>query len=314
MAKATIPACRCRYARAAGAKSRNAEAQDQRPLDAVARASPRNCWPPRPFMCATACSRAWMPASSPMSPAISQPPMARPATAWFRSNTTFKGITSHAAGSPWEGRSALDAVEIMNVAMNYRREHLPLSQRTHYVVSNGGGQPNIVPGIASVWYYFRDYTFDRVKRAVRDRQQDRRGRRHGHRHHRHAQAAGLCRAQLRQQAAGRTAHGEYRKGRHAANGPPTTRPSPSWCRKPRSDKVEPLRDKVSPLRAPVEQARAHRRRLGRYRRYHVDRADHHRPLPVQHSHHDRPQCDRGHGDGHAYSPQGARWRAPRRWR
>ena len=76
---------------------------------------------------------------------------------------TFKGITSHGAGSPWEGRSALDAVEIMNVAMNYRREHLPLSQRTHYVVSNGGGQPNIVPGIASVWYYFRDYTFDRVK-------------------------------------------------------------------------------------------------------------------------------------------------------
>lgn len=76
---------------------------------------------------------------------------------------TFKGVTSHAAGSPWEGRSALDAVEIMNMAMNYRREHLGLSQRTHYVVSNGGGQPNIVPGIASVWYYFRDYTFDKVK-------------------------------------------------------------------------------------------------------------------------------------------------------
>ena len=47
--------------------------------------------------------------------------------------------------------------------MNFRREHLPLSQRTHYVITNGGGQPNIVPGIASVWYYFRDYTFDRVK-------------------------------------------------------------------------------------------------------------------------------------------------------
>jgi aminobenzoyl-glutamate utilization protein B len=47
--------------------------------------------------------------------------------------------------------------------MNFRREHLPLSQRTHYVISNGGGQPNIVPGVASVWYYFRDYTFDRTK-------------------------------------------------------------------------------------------------------------------------------------------------------
>ena len=76
---------------------------------------------------------------------------------------TFHGRTAHAAGDPWDGRSALDAVEIMDVAMNFRREHLPLSQRTHYVISNGGGQPNIVPGLAAVWYYFRDYSFDRVK-------------------------------------------------------------------------------------------------------------------------------------------------------
>ncbi|HEY8254563.1 MAG TPA: peptidase dimerization domain-containing protein, partial [Rhizomicrobium sp.] len=70
---------------------------------------------------------------------------------------TFHGKTAHAAGDPWDGHSALDAVEIMDVAMNFRREHLPLSQRTHYVITNGGGQPNIVPGVASVWYYFRDY-------------------------------------------------------------------------------------------------------------------------------------------------------------
>jgi aminobenzoyl-glutamate utilization protein B len=76
---------------------------------------------------------------------------------------TFHGKTSHAAGSPWEGRSALDAVELMDVAMNFRREHLPLSQRTHYVISNGGGQPNIVPGLASVWYYFREKDFASVK-------------------------------------------------------------------------------------------------------------------------------------------------------
>ena len=76
---------------------------------------------------------------------------------------TFHGKTAHGAGDPWDGRSALDAVEIMDVAMNFRREHLPLSQRTHYVISNGGGQPNIVPGVASVWYYFRDVTFDSVK-------------------------------------------------------------------------------------------------------------------------------------------------------
>ena len=76
---------------------------------------------------------------------------------------TFHGITAHAAGDPWDGRSALDAVELMDVGMNFRREHLPLSQRTHYVISDGGGQPNIVPGLAKVWYYFREHTFDTVK-------------------------------------------------------------------------------------------------------------------------------------------------------
>ncbi len=76
---------------------------------------------------------------------------------------TFTGQTSHAAGAPWNGRSALDAVEIMNIAWNYRREHLPLTQRSHYVITNGGGQPNIVPGEASVWYYFRDVDFASIR-------------------------------------------------------------------------------------------------------------------------------------------------------
>jgi aminobenzoyl-glutamate utilization protein B len=76
---------------------------------------------------------------------------------------SFSGRTSHGAAAPWEGRSALDAVEVMNYAWNMRREHLPLSQRSHYVISNGGGQPNIVPGEASVWYYFRDESFDSVR-------------------------------------------------------------------------------------------------------------------------------------------------------
>ena len=77
---------------------------------------------------------------------------------------TFKGITSHAAGSPWAGRSALDGVELMDIAWNMRREHLPLTQRSHYVITNGGGQPNIVPGEASVWYYFREQTFDSIRK------------------------------------------------------------------------------------------------------------------------------------------------------
>ncbi len=76
---------------------------------------------------------------------------------------TFRGKTAHAAGNPWEGRSALDAVEIMNTAWNFRREHLPLSQRSHYVITNGGGQPNVVPDKASVWYYFRQNGFQQVR-------------------------------------------------------------------------------------------------------------------------------------------------------
>ncbi|PHY08833.1 MAG: amidohydrolase [Acidobacterium sp.] len=76
---------------------------------------------------------------------------------------TFEGETAHSASAPWRGRSALDAVELMNVGWNYRREHLRLSQRTHYVVTNGGDQPNVVPRNASVWYYFRETDYDSIK-------------------------------------------------------------------------------------------------------------------------------------------------------
>jgi aminobenzoyl-glutamate utilization protein B len=76
--------------------------------------------------------------------------------ALFSTIFTFKGKTAHAAGAPWVGRSALDAVEIMNVATNYLREHLPLSQRMHYVILEGGEAPNVVPDRASVWYYVRN--------------------------------------------------------------------------------------------------------------------------------------------------------------
>src|SRR5215475_745286 len=56
----------------------------------------------------------------------------------------FKGESAHAAGAPWRGHSALDAVELMDVGWNFRREHLRLAQRSHYVISNGGDQPNVV--------------------------------------------------------------------------------------------------------------------------------------------------------------------------
>jgi aminobenzoyl-glutamate utilization protein B len=76
---------------------------------------------------------------------------------------TFRGETAHAAGSPWRGRSALDAVELMDIGWNFRREHLPLEQRSHYVITDGGDQPNVVPRSASVWYYFRQTTYLKIK-------------------------------------------------------------------------------------------------------------------------------------------------------
>jgi aminobenzoyl-glutamate utilization protein B len=77
---------------------------------------------------------------------------------------TFKGESAHAAGAPWRGKSALDAVELMDIGWNFRREHLRLQQRSHYVIPNGGDQPNVVPPNASVWYYFRETSYDEVKK------------------------------------------------------------------------------------------------------------------------------------------------------
>ena len=75
----------------------------------------------------------------------------------------FKGQSAHSAGMPWRGRSALDAVELMDIGWNFRREHLRLQQRSHYVITDGGDQPNVVPSTASVWYYFRETEYARIK-------------------------------------------------------------------------------------------------------------------------------------------------------
>jgi aminobenzoyl-glutamate utilization protein B len=74
----------------------------------------------------------------------------------------FKGESAHAAAAPWRGRSALDAVELMDIGWNFRREHLRLQQRSHYVITNGGDQPNVVPPNASVWYYFREQDYAHI--------------------------------------------------------------------------------------------------------------------------------------------------------
>ena len=76
-------------------------------------------------------------------------------TAMNSARFTFHGVPSHAAGTPENGRSALDAVELMNVGVNFLREHVHNSTRIHYVVTDGGLAPNVVPARAQVWYYVR---------------------------------------------------------------------------------------------------------------------------------------------------------------
>jgi aminobenzoyl-glutamate utilization protein B len=75
----------------------------------------------------------------------------------------FTGEAAHAAGAPWRGRSALDAVALMDIGWNFRREHLRIQQRSHSVITNGGDQPNVVPPNAGIWYFFREADYPHIK-------------------------------------------------------------------------------------------------------------------------------------------------------
>ena len=82
---------------------------------------------------------------------------ARPRTSNANKSAKFKftGISTHAAGSPHKGRSALDGVEAMNMMVNMMREHIPQESRIHYVITEGGFAPNVVPDYSEVYYYVR---------------------------------------------------------------------------------------------------------------------------------------------------------------
>lgn len=77
---------------------------------------------------------------------------------------SFTGLAAHASGSPNRGRSALDAVELMNVGVNFMREHVKEDARIHYVVTDGGGAPNVVPAKAESWYYVRANSHEDVEK------------------------------------------------------------------------------------------------------------------------------------------------------
>ena len=80
----------------------------------------------------------------------------------------FYGISAHAAGAPEKGRSALDGVEAMNAMVNMMREHVPQEARIHYVITDGGKAPNVVPDFAEVYYYSRHNSRE-VVRSIFDR-------------------------------------------------------------------------------------------------------------------------------------------------
>lgn len=80
----------------------------------------------------------------------------------------FRGSSAHAAGAPWRGKSALDAVMLMANAWEFHREHMELPQRSHYVIPDGGDQPNVVPSTASIWFYFRERDYERTLAMFED--------------------------------------------------------------------------------------------------------------------------------------------------
>jgi len=86
-----------------------------------------------------------------------------PGTGLVSAMFTFEGFAAHAGGAPWRGRSAADAVNLMEVGWNFRREHLRTQHRSHSVVYDGGDQPNVVPSEASIWYYFREKNYPQIR-------------------------------------------------------------------------------------------------------------------------------------------------------
>lgn len=91
----------------------------------------------------------------------------QPSKALRSFEVTFHGRSAHAAGAPWKGVSALDAVEAFTTGVNLLREHMPETARIHYVVTEGGDAPNVVPARARVWVFTRGEDWDEQERVFR---------------------------------------------------------------------------------------------------------------------------------------------------
>jgi amidohydrolase len=198
---------------------------------------------------------------------------------------TFRGQTAHSAGAPWRGRSALDAVELMNIGWNYRREHLPLEHRSHYVVTNGGDQPNVVPRTASVWYYFRQTTYPRIKELWELGDQIARG------------AAMMSGTELLPSRVLGSAWPQHPEGGDAAverSGSDARARAAEGAGQPRAGAEHESRRTAAGSRHGEP-----RRRFRRHRRHLLERADGHAAVSVEHSGAARPQLGERHRDGNA---------------
>ena len=214
---------------------------------------------------------------------------------------TFHGEAAHAAARPWRGRNALRAVELMNIGWDLRREQLRPQQRSHYVITNGGDQPNVIPPVASVWYFIREMDFDNIKRnyEIANKIAD--------------AAAMMTDTTVTRKLVGTAAPRHFSRALAEALAANFTKVGiPQWTEEEQTfakavqkltsgDQVG-LRHRADPARAAARTARE--RRLRRHRRRLLGGADRAAVLPVQYSEPARPplgQCD---GDGHAHRPQG----------
>ena len=128
----------------------------------------------------------------------------------------FRGEPAHGANAA-EGLSALDAVQLMTAAMEYRREHLDVTQRTHFVIPDAGDQPNLVAETARVWYYLREQTPEKIYELSGHRPRRGRGGGQADRHEDRVRDAARVRlAAAHEPSGGRGRGREHREGRDAA--------------------------------------------------------------------------------------------------
>ncbi len=216
---------------------------------------------------------------------------------------TFTGESAHSASAPWSGRSALDAVELMNIGWNFRREHLRLQQRSHYVVTSGGDQPNVVPRNASVWYYLREIDYAHIKdmREIADRMA--RG------------AALMTNTEMVSRVLGSAWPQHFNKtvaetvysNIKAVGLPAWDEADLTLARAIQRELGQPQRGlstEIGPLLGPVRPGGQLRRRVGRHRRRVVERADGHAALSVEHRRAARTQLGERDRQRDADRPQG----------